>query len=77
MSKGQEASRSEWPALLHKVMVMSVPELQLRDMLGYVALLHLGSVLMSNAPVTIESHVVNKDQGPCRCLRAILPLVQW
>lgn len=77
MSNDQEASRSEWLALLHKVMVTSGPELQLKVMLGSVALLHLGSMLMSNAPVTIKSHVVNRDQGPCRCLRAILLLGQW
>ena len=54
MSKGEEASRSEWSAMLHKVRVTSGSELQLRIMLGSVALLYLGSVLMSNASVTIE-----------------------
>lgn len=34
------------------------------------------SVLMSNAPVTIEGHADNQFQGPSKYLRAILSLGQ-
>lgn len=46
---------SEWSALLPNVMVTSGSELYLRAMSRSKALLQLRSVLMSKAPVTMES----------------------
>lgn len=54
--------RSEKPILPPRAMVSSRPGLLLGVMPGSVALPHLWSVLMSMAPVTIES---NKGSAQC------------
>lgn len=54
--KGQDASRSERPVLPLIAMATSGSELQLPARSGSMVLLQLGSVLMSEAPVTIERH---------------------
>ena len=54
MFEGQDACRSEWPALLLNVLVTSGPELQLRVISGSIILMKPGSVLVSKAPVTIK-----------------------
>lgn len=46
-------------------MVMSRPGLQLGNMFESVVLLHPGSVLMSEVPVTIDGHMNIQDLGLC------------
>lgn len=61
VSEDQDASRYEWPELILSVMVTSRSELQLRAMSGSMDLQQPRSVLMSDAPVTIEDRVDNRD----------------
>lgn len=61
--------RSEWPVPPQYAMVRSRLGLQLRMVSGSMALLQPGSVLMSVAPDTIESHIDARGLGyhlrPC------------
>lgn len=53
-SEDQDTSRLEWPALLLNDMAVSGPDLQLRAMSEFEALLQSGFALLSNATITIE-----------------------
>lgn len=55
---------TEWSLLLLNDMVASGPELQLRAMPGFVALLQPVSGQMSDAPGAIEFCADTQDQGP-------------
>lgn len=50
---------SEWPTMLHRVMVSSRPHL-LRPMSGFLVLLQPWSMLVSVAPLTTKVHVVSE-----------------
>ena len=63
MFEGQDACRSEWPALLLNVLVTSRPELQLRVMSGSIILMQPGSVLVSKAPITIKGLADPESEG--------------
>lgn len=56
------------------IMVMFMPELELRAISGSMELLQPGSVLIQKVSVAIESQVDFWDLGPCYCSRITIPL---